>query len=103
MLAKNQLIEAAQGVIDICRENNESCNIAAAMNFLKEENEAYQIYRLLENYSPIECRKIVYHFIAANILENASMDAKLTYLYCNLDLTFAGVRDEAITFFEKHY
>lgn len=103
MLSKNQLIEAAQGVMDLCKANNELCNIATAMNFLKEENEVYQIYRLLENYLPFECRKIVYHFIAANILENASMNAKLTYLYCNLDLTFAGARDEAIAFFEKHY
>lgn len=103
MLTKNQRIAAAQGVIDLCKDNGESCNIAEAMNFLKHENEVYGIYSLLENYSPIECREIVYHFIAANIIENASMDAKLTYLYCNLELTFAGARDRAIAFFEKHY
>lgn len=103
MLSKNQLIEAAQGVMDLCKANNEPCNIAAAMNFLKEENEVYQIYSLLENYSPIECREIVHRFIAANILGSDSMNAKLTYLYCNLDLTSIDARDKAIAFFEKHY
>ena len=100
---RKQIIAAAQGIIDICNENNESCNIADAMSYLKDENEVYGIYRLLENYPPFECRKIVFYFIRANILKNASMNAKLVYLYCNLNLTSIDARDKAIAFFEKHY
>lgn len=102
MLTKNQLISAANGFMDLCKAHNEPCNIAEAMNFLRNENEVFGIYSLLENYSPIECHKIVYHFVAAIIL-NASMKAKIVYLYCNLGLTSFDAREEALVFFEKHY
>lgn len=99
---RKQMIAAAQGVIDVCNENNESCSIADAMSYLKGENEVYGIYRLIENFNPADCREIVHHFIAANVYDS-HIEVKSFYLQKVLKLSSSEKTEKALAFFRTHY
>lgn len=101
-MSREQLTAAAQGVIDVCAENNASCNITDAMSYLKSENEVYGIYRLLENFSPADCREIVHRFIAANIYDS-HIEAKSFYLQKVLKLSSLEKTEKALAFFWNRY
>lgn len=99
---KEQYLQSAQGVCDVCYKHEEPCSIAEAHQFLKGENGFYHLYRLLEEMPPRDCRVIVTCFIEANILDAAIQD-KVDYLRVMLELSTVERTERAIRFFERNY